>query len=76
MKKLVLAGLLPAILGGCASALPPETTSYRSPVDAYDGIRDMRHRNALGEYTDRKAVSPKSWRRLNDQQAPGLGGRS
>lgn len=76
MKKLLFAGLLPAILGGCASALPPEVSPYSSPVDATNAIRDTHHHNAMGNYTHRQAVDPRPWRQLNDEQTPKRGGRS
>jgi len=76
MKKLLVTGILPVILGGFASALPPEVSPYSSPVDATNAIRNTQHRNATGKYTHRQAVDPKSWRPLNDRQSPDRGGRS
>jgi hypothetical protein len=70
MIRVFPAVLLPLILGGCATTLPPEVTAFRSPVDIANGVRKLHHHSVITSYTHREPVDPKPWRQLNDERAP------
>lgn len=76
MKKIAFAGLLPVLLSGCVSTLPPETFTHRSPADAHQEIRESSYHNIMSGFEPREPVEPKSWRRNNDDSAPKAGARS
>lgn len=76
MKPFLLAGLIPALLGGCVSAPLSDPLPFRSPSDIDAGIRDTTEGGAVGEYNNRQPVPPRNWRQLNDDQGPDGGGGS
>jgi hypothetical protein len=77
MKYFVSTALLSALLTGCASSnTPTDILAYQTPIEPQIGIRDTHHHNIIGEYNHRDAVDPKSWRKLNDDQAPKPGAGS
>jgi hypothetical protein len=69
MIRVFPAALLPLILGGCATTLPPEVTAFRSPADIASAPR-LHHHSVITSYTHREPVDPKPWRQLNDERAP------
>lgn len=76
MKKLMFVVSMAAILGGCAVSQPPEVLTKRNPADAHDNIRNSHYRPVVNNYNHREPVGPRSWRRLNDEQAPKKGANS
>ena len=74
MKNPIQALLLGLFLSSCAQSVSPiDVIGYQSPADADTAIRDTHHHNIIGEYNHRDPVDPKSWRKLNDDQAPKKG---
>ena len=76
MFRYLLVAAMPLVLGGCAVGTPPEFLLVNSPTDSGQGIRNSHHHSVLGAYEHRVPVGPKSWRQLNDSQAPGAGAGS
>jgi hypothetical protein len=74
MKKLVFAGLLPALLGGCSVATLPEVLPAKAASDAQLASKNTTQTNVIGDFTPRNAVEPKPWRISNDAQSPTRGG--
>lgn len=73
MSKFIAGIAIVIGLAGCTST-PSEVTSYKSPVDEEEGIRNTHYHSVLGNYQHRKPTDPKSWRQLNDEQSPNKGG--
>jgi len=77
MKKLALAALLPAMLGGCASATSlPAVLPFTSPMNADLGLLRTANPSGISGYTPRQVTDPKSWRELNEMQSPESKGSS
>lgn len=77
MKKFALVALLPAMLGGCATASKlPDVLPHSVPTNAELGLHKTQGSNVIGDYSQREVTDPKSWRELNDSQAPKSGGHS
>lgn len=69
MKRLFLVVAMPLAVSGCASTLPEVVTIADSP-DTVSDAQPVRYQSPIGGYTHRVPVDPKSWRDLNDSQAP------
>ena len=77
MKKFALVVFLPTMLGGCATASKlPDVLPLAVPTNAEHGLRKPQGSDVIGEYNQRGVTDPKSWRELNDSQAPKSGGHS
>ena len=76
MKKIMIAVSGMAMLGGCAVSQPPEVLAQRNPADGRESVRNSHYNPVISDYNSRKPVDPKSWRQLNDEQAPKKESRS
>jgi hypothetical protein len=65
MRHLFTVAVLPAFLAGCAATKPPEVTAYRDPTDLSAEVRTSRYRSPIA-YIARVPVTPKPWKKLND----------
>ena len=71
MPRIPFAVLAPLFLAACAATGPADVLASRSPADQNAGIGNAVYRNIIGDYTHRRPTGPKSWRSLNDAEAPG-----
>ncbi|WP_073015189.1 hypothetical protein [Roseibium suaedae] len=73
----IFAALALVALGACASADPlPSFASGPAPDDPSLGLGSASFAGSPVDYSHREPVDPRSWRQMNDEQAPASGGRS
>lgn len=70
MKKLFVTALLPLILAACTASPLPDILPWQTPDDPTLGTANARFQSVIGEYEHREPTDPKSWRKLNESQAP------
>jgi hypothetical protein len=76
MHRLLATALLPLLLGACAQSSLPDVAPYPSPADPQIADRATSSASVVAGYNRREPVSPKSWKLLNEEQAPKKGAGS
>jgi hypothetical protein len=71
MRSSIWVAALPLLAAGCAPTLPDV---LGDKPDSFAGS-PVRYENPISLYTHRTPVGPKTWRVLNDAQAPKRGGK-
>lgn len=70
MKMLYFAGVLPLVLGACATTPTtlPDVSSLAVIAQPTVPDRQTRHQAVIRDFERREPTNPKSWRQLNDDQ--------
>jgi hypothetical protein len=76
MLRILAAAFVPLVMSACAATPLPDVLPQLAPDDSTAGIRNTAYARPTAGYIHRMPEPPKTWRQMNDAQAPSAGGGS